>query len=254
MKKFLFGIITPIFLIIISCDKNDSEVTNEDGLNGEISTVDQNGNTFSIASIGNQTWMTENLNVDKFRNGDVIMQATSFAEWQTAISNQQPAWCYINFRSSNGAIYKKIYNWYAVIDLRGLAPEGWHIPNDNEWWTLVNYLGGKEVAGKKMKTVSGWDAWCTPGSGGTTSCYGPNANTNESGFSALPGGFIHPGANGIYSFLRFKMMANFWSRSANNASWAVNAAIGSNNDAFFDNFSYWEEREYYGFYVRCIAD
>ena len=125
-------------------------------------------------TIGTQVWMTKNLDVSTFRNGDPIPQAKSNAEWQAAGENKQPAWCYYDNDPANGAKYGKLYNWYAVNDARGLAPAGWHIPSYDEWTILTDYLGGKSVAGNKMKSKSGWEA---------------NGNgTNSSGFSALLGG------------------------------------------------------------------
>jgi uncharacterized protein (TIGR02145 family) len=77
--------------------------------------------------IGKQTWMAENLNVDKFRNGDLIPHIQDPEEWEQAGKNQQPAWCYYENDPENGNIYGKLYNWYAVNDPRGLAPEGFHV-------------------------------------------------------------------------------------------------------------------------------
>ena len=125
-------------------------------------------------TIGKQVWMTKNLNVDKFRNGDPIPEVKNKDEWEKAGKNKQPAWCYYNNDVSNGVKYGKLYNWYAVNDPRGLAPKGWHIPNDTEWITLVTSLGGEFLAGKKMKAKNGW---LDKGSG-----------TDESGFTGLPGG------------------------------------------------------------------
>ena len=125
--------------------------------------------------IGNQVWMTQNLNVDKFRNGDPIPQAKTDEEWKKAGENGQPAWCYYDNSAKNGINYGKLYNGYAVFDPRGLAPDGYHIPSDDEWTELTDFLGGQELAGKKMKSKSGWG-------------YDGNG-TNESGFSALPGGY-----------------------------------------------------------------
>ena len=122
--------------------------------------------------IGSQVWMAENLNVNHFRNGDPIPQAKTAEEWENAGENGQPAWCYYENDPANGAKYGKLYNWYAVNDPRGLAPEGWRIPSHTEWMELEDFLG--ENAGPKLKSASGWE---------------DNGNgTNESGFSGLPGG------------------------------------------------------------------
>lgn len=124
--------------------------------------------------IGKQTWSIRNLDVDHFRNGDSIPEAKTNEEWDKAGENKQPAWCYYSNDVANAKQYGKLYNWYAVNDPRGLAPQGWHIPSDTEWTILIDYLGGEKVAGKKMKHTEGWK---DQGNG-----------TNISGFSGLPGG------------------------------------------------------------------
>ncbi|MBC8490609.1 MAG: fibrobacter succinogenes major paralogous domain-containing protein, partial [Bacteroidetes bacterium] len=135
----------------------------------------RDGKVYKTVKIGSQVWMAENLNVDKFRNGDAIPHAKTNEEWEKAGKNGEPAWCYYDNDPANGEKYGKLYNWYVVKDQRGLAPEGWHTPSDKEWTTLTDYLGGKDAAGKKMKSTSGWE---DDGNG-----------TNESGFSGLPGGY-----------------------------------------------------------------
>ena len=126
-------------------------------------------------TIGSQVWMTKNLDVATFRNGDPIPQAKTDEEWTLAGENKQPAWCYFNNDPKNGEAYGKLYNWYAVNDRRGLAPQGWHIPSDAEWTQLTDFLGGVLIAGEKMKSTIGWK---------------DNGNgTNASGFNGLPGSF-----------------------------------------------------------------
>ena len=113
--------------------------------------------------IGTQTWTSKNLDVSTFRNGEVIPEAKSKDEWDKAISNEQPAWCYYDNDVQNGKIYGKLYNWYAVNDSRGLAPKGYHIPNNEEWKILTKFLGGEDTAGWKMKSKTGWKAWNSSG-------------------------------------------------------------------------------------------
>lgn len=128
--------------------------------------------------IGNQIWMTKNLNIDKFRNGKSIPQAQTNEEWQKAEKSKKPAWCYYKFDSSNEEKYGKLYNWYAVNDQKGLAPDGWKVPSDEDWNELSEYLGGESIAGKKMKYTDFWNGFNDEVGNGT----------NESGFSGLPGG------------------------------------------------------------------
>jgi hypothetical protein len=112
-------------------------------------------NTF-IMNITKAQRKRENLDVDKFRNGDPIPEAKTDEEWYQATNNKEPVWCYYNNDPANGEKYGKLYNWFAVNDPRGLAPTGYHVPSDAEWTTLTNYLGGESVAGTKMKSTSGF--------------------------------------------------------------------------------------------------
>lgn len=117
-----------------------------------------NKNTPSIASfknikIGTQIWSLENLNTSKFSNGQEIIECKSNKEWIDAGINHQPAWCSYNNDSKLDAAYGKLYNGYAVADPRGLCPIGWHIPSDIEYNTLIDILGGSNIAGGKMKEL-----------------------------------------------------------------------------------------------------
>ena len=134
-----------------------------------------NTNYAQTVTIGTQVWMTKNLDVSTFRNGDPIPEAKTDDEWYKAGENNQPAWCYYNNDPANGAKYGKLYNYRAVIDSRGLAPVGYHIPYDAELEKLIGYLGGNYGAGIKLSSSSGWEDSLN--------------GTNESGFSGLPGGY-----------------------------------------------------------------
>ena len=134
----------------------------------------RDGRINKTVSIGTQTWMAENLNVSIFRNGDQIPGAKSFEQWRKAGENKQPIWCYYDFDSKNEVKFGKLYNWYAVSDPRGLAPKGWHVPTDLEWELVIDFLGGENLAGEKLKSTTDWNV---EGNG-----------TNGSNFSAFPGG------------------------------------------------------------------
>ena len=136
------------------------------------SITDIDGNTYNGIQIDNQFWLTENLTVSKYRNGDEIPEVKDKKEWKKLTTG---AWCYYENNAENGAIYGKLYNWYAVNDSRGLAPEGYHIPSNEEWDTLIANLGGDYGAGGKMKEK------------GTVHWNSPNEKANnQSGFTALP--------------------------------------------------------------------
>ena len=183
--------------------------------------------------IGTQQWMEKNLDVMTYRNGDIIPQVTDATAWAGLTTG---AWCYYNNDPLNGAIYGKLYNWYAVMDARGLAPQGWSIPNQNEWEMLATLLGGDVAAGGKMKTT------------GTTRWTTPNTNaTNESGFSGLPGGNRNPDG----SFGNVGNHCNWWGgMDFYLQSESTGRRLYSNNGNFYEN--YYNYRN--GLSVRCIRD
>jgi uncharacterized protein (TIGR02145 family) len=194
-------------------------------------------------TIGTQVWSTQNLNVSTFRNGDPIPQAKSDEDWKKAGDNKQPAWCYYENRSIqndpvNGEKYGKLYNWYAVNDPRGLAPKGWHIPTDDEWTKLTNFLGGEDIAGKKMKSTSGWKVNFNGNSGN---------GTNESGFNGLPGGF----RNHKYGeSLLISIEGTWWSSSEYDADTAWYRYILNN----YMGCSRYHNFKTFGLAVRCVKD
>jgi uncharacterized protein (TIGR02145 family) len=185
--------------------------------------------------IGNQEWQIKNLDVDRFRNGDPIPHARTAEEWKSAGEKGEPAWCYYDDDAENGELYGKLYNWYAVNDARGLAPQDWHIPTDNEWTILTNYLGGEGVSGGKMKaTVTTY--WETPNEGAT----------NESNFSALPSGCRFRDG----SFNYFRSFAIFWSATEYHYSsaWGRYLYNDSRNVGRGNNY------KSFGASVRCLRD
>jgi uncharacterized protein (TIGR02145 family) len=198
---------------------------------------DIDGNQYDVIKIGTTSWAQKNLDVTKFRNGDIIKNASSDKDWEEAGRNGQPAWCYYDNDSENGKIYGKLYNWYAVKDTRGLCPRGWHVPGDLEWTALTNDLGGKNTAGGKMKSID-TTAWNSPNAGAT----------NESGFSGLPGGY----RNYVGSFLNIRSYAFFWSA----AEFDYYESLAIYRDLY--NFSGNVAREYlkesFGASVRCLRD
>jgi uncharacterized protein (TIGR02145 family) len=134
--------------------------------------------------IGDQIWMSKNLNVKYFTNGDIIPTAESQEAWDKASMNKQPACCCYNNKEINCLKYGRLYNYYAVIDSRGLAPNGWHVSKESEWNELISQIdansyiysrGAQNKMGYKLKSKDGWK-WESNG-------------TNESGFNAYPSGF-----------------------------------------------------------------
>ena len=172
----LIGISLSLFLKNTeSNDSIDNQENVSEGLFGEFLT-DIDGNEYKTTIIGKQTWMADNLNVSRFKNGDEIKEVKSIDEWAYACENQIPAWCY--YKNDVMNTYGKLYNWCAILDPRGLAPEGWHIPSYSEWKILIDKLGGSKVAGGKMKEK---------GSLNWKNCNNDGAS-NTSLFCGLPGG------------------------------------------------------------------
>lgn len=99
-----------------------------------------NASSQESVKIGNQVWMTKNLDVDRFRNGDIIPHAKTDDKWSDAFDNESPAWSYLDNDPANGKQHGKIYNWYAINDPRGLASKGWKVPTVKDWETLVANL------------------------------------------------------------------------------------------------------------------
>lgn len=182
--------------------------------------------------IGKQIWQSKNLNVSVFANGDKIVEAKSANEWKRAGNLKQPAWCYYNYDPENGEKYGKLYNWYALNDPRKLAPDGWHVPSDEEWSILINNLGGETVAGQKMRVSVGLKKV-------------DNA-TNSSGFSALPGGYC----SGDGSFSRIGNYAYWWS-STLNLNFGAWYRFLFFNVAFADRSNLGKES---GLSIRCVKD
>ena len=187
--------------------------------------------------ICSQVWMNRNLDVDHYRNGDSIPQVTDSNEW---VNLKTGAWCYYTNDPAMGSIYGKLYNWYAVNDPRGLAPIGWHIPSDTEWTELENCLGGVSIAGGKLKTTgtkeSGNGLWNSPNTGAT----------NESGFSALPGGW-RTDSSGAFSSLGY--YGSWWTSTEINFREAWHRHITSSS-AIVIRDRYYKD----GFSVRCVKD
>jgi uncharacterized protein (TIGR02145 family) len=188
--------------------------------------TDLNKPDYAQVKIGEQTWMSSNLDVKTFRNGDSIPQAKTENEWYLAVHNQKPAWC----RYDTG--YSKWYNWYAVNDPRGLAPSGWHIPSDKEWSQLIDFLGGGRSAVTKIKSKDGWSE---------------GGGTNESGFSANPDGVF----DGSWEFsCGIGVDAHWWSSTEDSTKigwcWSIT------NDSTITHSD--KNNKNTGMSVRCIRN
>ena len=128
MKKISSTVIA-LFMILAGCSEDSvAPVLETDTV------TDINGNLYETVKIGNQWWMTQNLKVTKYRNGETISQASTANNWKSA----NAAYCVYN---NSAAAPGLLYNWYAVNDPRNIAPEGWHVPTDEDWAVLEQTLG-----------------------------------------------------------------------------------------------------------------
>jgi len=226
---------------------------------------------YKTVTIGTQVWMKENLNVSTFRNGDPIPEVKTDEEWKRACDEGKPAWCYYDYDPKNGTKYGKLYNWYAVSDSRVLAPSGYHVPTDEEWKIIEEFLG--HDAGTKMKSTSGWDNWsedlicancktwnaeyrsnkrgcdvCRDTRYHGTKLRSGNG-TNSSGFSGLPGGSRYTNRKGAFDGVG--KYGSWWSSSEHEYT----------NKPIF--YGLWNHSEYLsdlsfvtypGFSIRCVKD
>ncbi len=207
--------------------------------------TDKDGNEYKTVKIGSHEWTTENLTVERYRNGDLIPHVRDKEEWSDLKTG---AWCYYNNNPKNGNKYGKLYNWYAVNDSRRLAPEGWHVPSDSEWTKLTDNLGGIT---KERKLENGSKYWYIKSIGGKlkarTLWNNPNTGaTNESGFSAFPGGFRYSNGN----FTSIGKYGNFWSASEYSIGTAWNRVLYYDDSGVASYYS----SMLHGLSVRCVKD
>ncbi len=200
------------------------------------SCIDIDGNAYSTFTIARQVWMAENLRVTHYRNGDQIPNVTESGEWPGLTSG---AYCWYDNDQSANQKYGVLYNCYAVTDSDGLCPDGWHVPTDAEWTTLITYLGGSGLAGGRMKAIT--ELWKSPNTDAT----------NSSDFSGLPAG-IRITSSGVNNgkFAEIGSRCDWWSSTE-----------VSSDSALFRSLSYLHSVAYrysstkkYGFSVRCLKD
>lgn len=160
-------------------------------------------NFYISVRIGTQQWMTQNLNVFTFSNGDTLPQALSLEEWENAYANKKAMWCYPNFDTTSTNKSTKLYNWFALQDERGLAPNGWHISTEEDWKKLQQFAG--PTIGQTIKSTNGWNDFeqqvlcphsvsedsinsCNlcKGTGFVSSGLKSGNGTNQLGFNAVP--------------------------------------------------------------------
>jgi len=228
-------------------DNYDSQATIDDGTCMYICT-DIDGNVYQTVEIGDQVWMAENLKVTHYRNGDAIPTGHSNSEWSNLYDTETGAYCVYDDNEANADTYGYLYNWYAVDDSRNIAPEGWHVPTDDEIKALEMYLGmsqseaddtGYRGTNEGSKLAGNADLW-------NSGALENNSEFGSSGFTALPGGYRF--SSGNYYYMGF--FGYFWSSAEYDSydAW-TRGLIYDISDVYRYNGS-----KQYGFSVRCIRD
>lgn len=220
-----------LFILMIVCLSSYGQVTNE-------TVTDVEGNVYHTVKIGTQTWMVENLKVTRYASGEQIVEIKNPDSWSTS----DAAYCWydndIFFKNTYGALY----NYYIIqkqeIGGKRFTPKGWHVPSVEEWQTLINYLGGEQIAGAKMKET-GIDHWISSNV----------ETTNESGFTALSGGYrlvgittadcIYVGESGMFWSSTKKNMFTAWCYLLKNGKNEIVKLPKNTNN---------------GYSIRCIKD
>jgi len=195
--------------------------------------TDIDGNVYHTEIIGTQVWMVENPRAAHYRDGTAIPCVSDNEEWSSLTTG---AFCLPELDSSACIdAYGFLYNFHAVNDSRGLCPEGWHVPTAEEWRTLIDYLGGVEVAGGKMReTGSGLWRISVPGS------------ISESGFSAIPAG----GRGRFGSASDVGYYATWWSSTSFDSTYAWHWGLYPDRNSIRSNPGHKSS----GFSIRCIKD
>jgi uncharacterized protein (TIGR02145 family) len=219
-------IVMGALLILTSNCKKDKTIIN-------ITVTDIDGNIYDTIHIGTQVWLKQNLKATHYTNGDAIANVTDSMAWSNLTTG---AYCDYYNTPGNSSTYGNLYNFYALVESRNLCPKGWHVPTNTEWSTLVTYLGGRSVAGGKLKET-GTIHWNTPNYGAT----------NETGFTALSGGgrsFL------VGSFVNFGEIGYWWSSSEADIYSAWGRKMTSFDIKVYTNGYVKSD----GFSVRCIKD
>jgi len=228
-------------------DNDQDEDTDCDDWDCSITDVD--GNTYRTVQIGDQCWMAENLKVTHYRNGDSIPCITDAAEWSNLSTG---AYCNYGNDEENVSTYGRLYNWFTVKDSRNIAPDGWHVPSDEEWRQLEIYLG---MSPSEAQDMMGWRGTYEGGKMKTAGTiegedglwHSPNTDaTNESAFAAVPGG--HRNTRGYFD--RMGTYAIFWSTTKFDSDYAFTRYLYYKSSMVGRS----DGNNHYGFSIRCVRN
>jgi len=217
---------------------SNKTVTVTQSFSSSTTVTDYDGNVYNTVTIGTQTWMKENLKTTHYRNGILISDGTGIGNY----SGQNTPNYYFNYNDniSNVTIYGRLYTWFAATDVNSICPNGWHLPSNDEFKVLSDYLGGDNVSGGKMKTTGtiqlGSGLWSDPNTGAT----------NSSEFSVLPSG--DRDESGV--FVNLADAGYFWSSTQNDISGSWRCNFWCSSAICYRVVS----PKKTGFSVRCIKD
>ena len=236
----LFIAIGLVLFLTSSCVKDETQF-------GTVTDID--GNVYNTITIGTQTWMVENLKTTKYNDGNAIPNVTDYTDWNNLTT---PAYCWYGDHVSNKATYGALYNWYTV-NTGKLAPTGWHIPTDDEWTILENYLiangfnyDGTTTGNKYAKALASNTGWTSSTNEGAVGNTDYPAKRNATGFSTLPGGLR---INDM-GFVSIGDQGYWWSSSEGdtNHAWYRFMSCGNSHVVGGDMPKIW------GSSVRCLRD
>jgi uncharacterized protein (TIGR02145 family) len=234
-KKISLSFTVILVCVLSACSNSNSDSTSTGYVSefAEIETALNDINTYSTTEIQGQTWLAQNLAVSTFRNGDTIFQATSEEEWVNAGDNNIPAWTHFDHREAyySDECEVKFYNWHAVNDPRGLAPEGWRVPTIKDWDDLLkHYILYKEKI-DELKSEENWDM--------------DGRGNNLSGFNAKAYGYCGDYAGCANNGLS----TDWWTSEEYNAEESWSITLNKYND-----INKYESAKGAGFSVRLIKE
>jgi uncharacterized protein (TIGR02145 family) len=253
-QSFLILLIFNI-LLISSCDNKNDDFLGKNNKNSINSVIDIDGNEYTTIEIGNQEWLGENLRTTRYRNGDIINTGLNNEEWFSTTTGAYAIYPHqeIDGLNSDAEVleaYGALYNAYAVMDSRGICPDNWRVPNNDDWQELIDFIGNEEEIGRMLRSARTFpDAhpcWVSPFTAGT----------DDYGFGALPSGSRELYYSGLGEF------CNFWSNCEVGSVQGIfdvpeegTMSIAWTMAARYHNyFTSCPSPNYAGLSVRCVRD
>lgn len=232
MRFILLLFTFSLLFMITSCKKEkDVHPTIEFELG---SAMDVDSNQYQTVNIGGLMWFTENLRVTKFRNGDPLFHVQNEDQWDSLSYLSIPVWCYANYDSTTVGTHGLMYNYWAVVDPRGIAPEGWHISNKEEWQKLIDENGGEWEAGFRLKSRTGWSE-------------GQEGN-NITMFNAKPGGQLLSTGD----MLSYGKNGYWWTSSPTSSYGGRHTVLLPGQNYLVNIIEYGNDDG--AIYIRCVED